>query len=86
MGVEKCHDCGVIPGELHKIGCNLEICSMCGGQLLSCYCHTEERVRIPFGSVREIAARIPYYDDLNTIDRVKKDKKDILYAISKGLW
>ncbi len=78
-----CHDCGVEDGELHKKGCDWEICWKCGGQLLSCFCHSEGIQRIPFGTVREIAARIPYYNDSNTIDRAKKE---LLEAIHKGLW
>lgn len=83
MSIEKCHDCSVKPGELHKTGCDWEVCFLCGRQLISCYCSTEERERIPFGTVREIAARIPYYHS-ELIER--NIKQDLLDAISKGLW
>lgn len=79
----KCNDCGADPGQLHETGCDWEICPKCGGQTLSCGCNTEDSKRIPYGTVREIAARIPYFT-LDHIDRyIKKDLSD---AIEKCLW
>ena len=38
----KCGDCGVARGGLHHLGCDLQCCPACGGQLLSCGCRFDE--------------------------------------------
>ena len=37
-----CHDCGVIRGELHLDGCDMERCPRCGGQYFCCHCRVEQ--------------------------------------------
>lgn len=34
----RCHDCGCKEGELHDLGCDMETCPRCGGQIITCDC------------------------------------------------
>jgi hypothetical protein len=35
---ERCGDCHALEGQYHELGCDLERCPFCGGQLISCDC------------------------------------------------
>lgn len=37
----RCHDCGALPGHFHHFKCDVEVCPVCGGQLIGCDCVTE---------------------------------------------
>ena len=41
---ERCHDCNILnkPGNLHHLGCDMERCPKCKGQLISCNCDKSE--------------------------------------------
>jgi hypothetical protein len=34
----RCHDCNAKPGFYHHPGCDMEICPICKGQLITCDC------------------------------------------------
>jgi hypothetical protein len=38
---DRCHDCGIINGNIHHFECDIERCPRCEGQLLSCACTVE---------------------------------------------
>ena len=38
MAKKTCHNCGVETGKFHELGCDMEECPFCRGQLISCDC------------------------------------------------
>jgi hypothetical protein len=38
MEEKRCHDCNCKEGEIHQLGCDMERCPWCGGQLITCHC------------------------------------------------
>ena len=41
-GARRCHDCGARPRNYHHLGCDMERCPCCSGQLISCGCWDDE--------------------------------------------
>lgn len=71
-----CHDCNVKEGELHQMGCDMEICPKCKGQLLSCDCSNEDIVEL---------GREPYFKIVHTCERCGKIFPD-MFKVSDKEW
>ena len=41
--LQLCHDCSAEPGKVHGDNCNVERCSVCGGQRLGCGCKGHDK-------------------------------------------
>ena len=66
---EICPACHAVAGEVHELGCPVEICPWCGGQLIHCDCRydqlgldtiTSEAELMRFETLLEDRGRIPY--------------------------
>ena len=41
-GRGRCHDCGVVHGGFHHLGCDVQECPCCGSQMMTCGCRFDE--------------------------------------------
>lgn len=67
-----CPACHVVTGELHELGCPVEVCPWCGGQLIGCSCRfdrlgvdilTAEEELLRFEALLEEQGRVAYAPD-----------------------
>ncbi len=63
-----CHDCGVKPGEIHKENCDVERCSVCGGQRLADDCEGHDKSFARWTGIWPGEAEVEYLGiDLNEL-------------------
>jgi hypothetical protein len=64
-----CPACYAVTGEVHELGCPVELCPWCGGQLIHCACRydqlgldaiSSEEELLQFEVILEERGRIPY--------------------------
>ena len=58
-----CGDCAATEGEMHSLGCDMERCPKCAGQLISCGCFgddDEQTLKAPLSPAAPEAGRIPF--------------------------
>lgn len=69
MDEDVCPACHAEAGELHELGCPVELCPWCGGQLIRCSCRYDqlgldaigsEEELLQFEAILEARGRIPY--------------------------
>lgn len=84
MNEELCPSCGVLTGELHTLGCPIEVCPWCGGQLNHCNCRfeqmgveelTDEMMVEQFIEKLEQKGRVPYAKEQRPSFMVEQEVK-----------
>ena len=76
-----CHDCTAKPGHQHKDGCDVERCSVCGGQRLSCDCKGHNKDFSKWKGIWPGKAEADYLGiDLNEFQKYSK----IFFVEQKG--
>lgn len=69
MVLTNCHACDAKPGKIHEDGCDVECCSVCGGQLIQCDCEYHDKAFARWTGIWPGKAEAKFLDvDLNVFD------------------
>ena len=69
---EECHDCGIINGNIHHWGCDMERCPICDGQMIACDCDWSD---YQLGSTRRAKKAGKDIGNMEDWDKVKAGEK-----------
>lgn len=70
-----CHDCGILNGGVHHMGCDMERCPICDGQMIACDCDWSD---YQLGSTRlakKAGKDVDLLEDHEDWDKVKAGEK-----------
>jgi hypothetical protein len=84
-----CHDCAVVEGQYHVMGCDVERCPKCGGQLISCGC--THRGRKAMNKKYTVILKLPDYVEVEgpdanygiVLQQVDTDSVDMAEAVAQ---
>ncbi len=73
-----CGDCGAKEGSLHRDGCDMEKCVICGEQLITCGCSLDDYAKVDY-------RRVPYIEYPNICAKCGKLWPN-LFGVSTEEW
>jgi hypothetical protein len=82
-GVCSCSACGVVEGEVHMLGCAVEVCPWCDGQLSNCNCRFEQ---LELDEIENEEQLDEFYDLLREKGRIpfQKDQSPLYPGAGEG--